>query len=147
VLADPEDKVLARLGYKDGVIRREPAADQSNCHGWVFTGGRYWVGGEAVAQILADNGYVVVTDPRPGDLAVYRDKADAVGHTAVVRYVADGMPPIVESKWAWMGVFLHPVDKSAYGTNVTYYRSPRDGHLLAGLGDTAPAAATEAEEN
>ena len=24
------------------LIRRQPADDRSNCHGWVFTAGRYW---------------------------------------------------------------------------------------------------------
>lgn len=130
---DPEDRVLTKLGCKDYVIRRQPATDISNCHGWVFTGGRYWVGGDSVGQILADNGYAAVTDPRPGDLAIYRDGQDAVSHTAVVRYATEGMTPLVESKWSWMGVFLHPVDKSVYGTNFTFYRSPRAGHVIAGL--------------
>ena len=139
---DPEDRVMRTRGYDQFVIRRAPATDHTNCHGWVFTGGRYWVSGESVGQILSDNNYTAVTDPQAGDLAIYRNE-QGVAHTALVRYVADGMPPLVESKWAWMGVFLHPVDKSAYGTDFTYYRSPRSGHVLSGLqppseGPTAP---------
>lgn len=128
----PEDKALRGLGYDQFVIRREPARDDTNCHGWVFTGGQYWVSGEEVQTILADNGYAEVPTPRAGDLVVYRTQ-NGVAHTGVVRYITDGQPVMIESKWAWMGVFLHPVHKSAYGANFTYYRSPRDGHLLAGL--------------
>ena len=76
-------------------------------------------------------------------LEVHPDRQRQGRGAALVRYVADGMPPLVESKWAWMGVFLHPVDKSAYGTDFAYYRSPRSGHVLSGLqtpseGPTAP---------
>ena len=73
-----------------------------------------------------------MTDPRPGDLVVYR-LGGAVAHTAVVRYVTGGMPVLVEGKWGWAGVFLHPVDKSAYGGSFGYYRSARAGHSLAGI--------------
>jgi hypothetical protein len=73
-----------------------------------------------------------VTDPRPGDLAIYRDSKE-ISHTGIVRAIVNGMPPLVEGKWGWMGVFLHPVGDSIYGGKYTYYRSPREGHLLAGL--------------
>ena len=69
----------------------------------------------------------------PGDVVVYRDDQDEITHTAVVRAVCDDGAVLVEGKWGWMGVFLHPVDKSVYGTSYTFYRSPRPGHLLAGL--------------
>src|SRR5205807_1160464 len=80
-----------------------PPDATSNCHGWVFTGGRYWVKGGAVEDILRDNGYRTVEDPRPGDLVVYRDDQGAVSHTGVVSSVgADGLV-LVESKWSWLG--------------------------------------------
>jgi len=51
-----------------------------------------------------------------------------------------------------MGVFLHPADKCFYGTDYTFYRSVRTGHLLVGVGGSpAPnpnagmTAATEEE--
>src|SRR5262249_33273989 len=108
----------------------------SNCHGWVFAAGRYWVPGNAVEAILRDNGYAEVTAPRPGDLAVYRGSDGGVSHTAGVRDVSDGMPVLVEGKWGALGVFLHPADKSPYGTDVRFYRSPRHGHTLAGIEPT-----------
>jgi hypothetical protein len=127
-----EQKVLDDFRSNGRIIRLTQVDDSCNCHGWVFTGGRYWVSQIDVEYILVDNGYEVVTDPRPGDLAIYRD-AREISHTGVVRAVVDGMPPLVEGKWGWMGVFLHPAGDSMYGTNYKFYRSHREGHLLAGL--------------
>ncbi|QDU23894.1 hypothetical protein [Urbifossiella limnaea] len=119
-------------------IRSYPADDRSNCHGWVFTRGRYWVSETDVDVILAENGYRAVPDPRPSDLAIYR--ADGVvTHTAVVRYVSPGMPVLVEGKWGPGPVYLHAADESGYGTDITYYRADRTGHVLAGL-DSHPSA-------
>jgi hypothetical protein len=56
-----------------------------------------------------------------------------IAHTAVVRYVTEGQPVIVEGKWGPFGVFLHAADRSIYGTDYTFHRSPRHGHILAGL--------------
>ena len=39
------------------VTRVAPVDPACNCHGWVFTGGRFWVSGEDVPRILEDNGY------------------------------------------------------------------------------------------
>jgi hypothetical protein len=127
-----EANYLKRSSHAPNLLRREPAYDHSNCHGWVFTGGRYLVPGKTVEIILADNGYRPVAVPQPGDLAVYRD-SNGISHTAVVRYVTDGMPVLVEGKWGRLGVFLHAVDKSCYGTDYAFYRSARPGHLLAGM--------------
>jgi hypothetical protein len=124
-----ERQLLDNLKMSDRLIRAAPASDACNCHGWVFTGGRYWLSPEDVENILADNGYQSVSDPRPGDLAIYRT-GNMIAHTAVVRAAGGGTPVLVEGKWGWMGVFLHPVGGSCYGTDCTFYRSPRDGHLL-----------------
>jgi hypothetical protein len=132
-LEQTQNRLLWERNYWTDVVLRSPPGDDTNCHGWVFTGGRFWVPGEEVGAILAGNGYTPVTDPRSGDLVIYRGPTGDCWHTAVVRYVTPGQPVLVEGKWGWMGVFLHAVDKSAYGTSFTYYRSPRPGHLLAGL--------------
>lgn len=124
-----------------GVIRFDPVTDRSNCHGWVFTGGRFWISGAEVERILEDNRYQAHSEPRPGDLVVYRN-SEGVLHTALVRYVTQGLPVMVEGKWGTTGVYLHAVDKSVYGDNFTYYRSPRSGHLLAGL--ASPESTTTA---
>jgi hypothetical protein len=128
--AGPVERRWLAAGWSGRVIRRGPPADGSNCHGWVFTGGRYTVAGRAVPLILADNGYAPVDPPRPGDLAIYRGADGEVTHTAVVRAVADDRTVLVEGKWGRLGVYLHPPEACPYGTAVTYYRSPRAGHRL-----------------
>lgn len=129
-----EQAMLEGHRRKVNLIRTSNPTDQSNCHGWVFAGGRYWVEGKQVDAILSENGYVVVTTPQPGDLVIYREGEDnGVSHSALVRYVTAGQPVLVESKWGSMGVYLHQVDASIYGTSFKYYRSPRAGHVLAGL--------------
>jgi hypothetical protein len=124
-----EGRVLQSGPGRDQVIRRDSADQRTNCHGWVFTAGRFWVSGETVGLILEENGYEPVSDPMPGDLVIYRVRG-TIAHSAVVRYVTDGQPVLVEGKWGAGGVYLHAVDKSSYGTDFTYFRSPRGGHLL-----------------
>jgi hypothetical protein len=135
-LASAETRFFQHNPLRDRVIRQHPGDDRTNCHGWVFTGGRYWVGGDQVELILTENGYRPVSDPRPSDLIVYQNTA-GVAHTAVVRYVTEGMPVLIEGKWGASGVYLHAVNESCYGTAYTFYRSHRPGHLLAGVGGPA----------
>ena len=119
--------------YSDKWIRRGPATDASNCHGWVFTGGRYNVGGQQVPVILRENDYEEVSAPEAGDLCIYRDANDAVSHSAVVRAVLADGTVLVEGKWGRLGVYLHGVADSCYGDHFAYYRSSRDGHVLNGV--------------
>jgi len=134
-----ERHTLSNMDFSDRLIRIEPASDVSNCHGWVFTGGRYWIGPDAVENILADNGYHQVSDPRPGDVAVYREGAQ-INHTGIVRTGGPGSPVLIESKWGWMGVFLHRPEDTCYGRHYTFYRGPRSTHVLAGLAPSPPGA-------
>jgi hypothetical protein len=138
-----ERGVLGRMPFAERIIRVGPASDTCNCHGYVFTAGRFWLDPEDVEHILADNGYQPVSLPRTGDLVIYRE-GGRIGHTAVVRTAAPGGPVLVEGKWGWMGVFMHAPDASCYGANLTYYRSPRDGHLLFGLADRPIGAKSDA---
>ena len=133
-----EAAIMQNTAIRDTIIRSAPATDRSNCHGWVFTGGRYWIGSSEVEHILAGNHYSHVEDPKPGDLVVYRS-GSAIVHTGVVRYIAEGQPVIVEGKWGCTGVFLHSVARSIYGSSYAYYRSTRTGHLLVGLDPTGSA--------
>jgi|LakMenEpi03Aug12_release.lakeMendotaPanAssembly.Ray.scaffolds.fasta_scaffold178063_2 hypothetical protein len=120
---------LDSFQWSASVIERRPADDRSNCHGWVFTGGVAWVLGEDVPRILRENGYLHVENPKPGDIAIYRGEDGTYRHTALVRSVGD--VTIVESKWGWMGVYLHEVNRSCYGTQFEYFRSPRRDHIVA----------------
>lgn len=132
-LGQAEQKILANAQLNDRILRRGPADHRSNCHGWVFAAGKYLLSGNDVELILRENGYQETPQPQSGDVAVYR-QGGTVAHTAVVRYVTEGQPVLVEGKWGNLGIFLHPVDTSVYGTDYAFYRSPRNGHLLVGLG-------------
>jgi hypothetical protein len=142
VLSEPETRLLENGKHHDNVIRVGPADDHCNCHGWVFTGGKYILSPDDVELILKDNGYESVAVPQPGDVVIYRNGA-GIAHTAVVRYVTPGQPVLVAGKWGVLGVFLHPVEKSCYGSDFTYYRSDRAGHVVAGASGAGAPAATE----
>jgi hypothetical protein len=121
-------------------LHTAPAGAYCNCHGWVFTGGRYWVSGAQVPDILEDNGYNVVSRPRPGDLIVYR-VAEEIVHTGIVR-AADEFGVLIESKWGKRGRFVHVPEYQDYSPDFTYYRSNRAGHLLLGVETSASPGAT-----
>jgi hypothetical protein len=126
-----EQRYLQSTRYLHQVILRGFGDDRSNCHGWVFTAGRYLLSGQDVLKILEDNGYQEVTDPRPNDLAIYFNPDYGVIHTAIVRYVSPDQPVLVEGKWGNLGIYLHPVDACPYGTNYKFYRTRRPNHLLS----------------
>jgi hypothetical protein len=123
------------------VVRMGPEDDGYNCHGWVFTGGRFWLYSADVERILRDNGYRPVRDPRPGDVAVYRDPDGTISHTGVVWAVVAGGRVLVESKWGAGGRFVHAAAEQPYGYDITYYRTPRRDHILVGI--DAPEAAEQ----
>lgn len=126
-----ERRTLDRMGYGLPGIRCSAADDHANCFGWVFSGGQHWLAGEAIDPILRDNSYRVVEQPCLGDVVIYRSTFnDAPQHAALVCYVTEGMPVLVESKWGWLGAFIHPVEASPYGTSFAYYRTMRPAHLL-----------------
>src|SRR5260370_28873968 len=64
-------------------LRTAPPSDQYNCHGWVFTDGRFCINSQDVDTILHDNNYQPVHDPKPGDLVVYRSSGN-ITHTGIV---------------------------------------------------------------
>jgi hypothetical protein len=132
-----ETTVIRPWALSTHMIRTEQPDLHYNCHGWTFAGGHFWVRGKDVDLILADNGYRPVKAPRPGDLAVYlHEGGNQVMHSGVVRVAgADGVV-LVESKWGWLGRYIHTPEAQYYGRLWVYYRSARPGHLLRGLEDT-----------
>ena len=129
--ADFEAAYIRSFRLVRQVIQTAQADDTHNCHGWVFTGGKAWVGGASVPKILGENRYQRVSAPVAGDLVIFRDPAGQVSHTAVVRGVPDGGPVLLESKWGRMGRYIHTLDKHAYSASTyAFYRSPRAGHRL-----------------
>ncbi len=139
--------MLQRQGLYDQVIHLPLGWQNCNCHGYVFTAGHFYVGGDDVPAILADNGYRETKSPRAGDVAVYRDVADKVLHTGVVRGATGEGIVLVESKWGSIGRFLHRSDIHCYNdaTSCLYYRSLRKGHQLRGV-YTGPPVSAPTEE-
>jgi hypothetical protein len=145
--AGPEDnrRFLAALEQKflentkqdlEAVCRLMEPFPESNCHGWLLTGGKYGVCDELLPTILADNGYVTSESAADGDLVVCMHLGQ-VKHSGIVRVDASGTL-FVESKWGPFGVYLHGIDKHPFAKTMTFYRSPRPGHLLtlaSGSGD------------
>jgi hypothetical protein len=118
------------------LIRTDDANPRYNCHGFVFTGGRFWIRGRYVDQILTENGYHSTSTPRPGDIVVYRDENTGVpAHTGLIRAVLEETGLVlIESKMGVLGRFIHPADKHPYdGTTPTYYHTGRGSHVLRGL--------------
>jgi hypothetical protein len=134
ILQMAEARALRATGLSGRVIQVAPADWTYNCHGWVLSDGRYLIPDESVELVLRDNGYQRVEQPRAGDLVVYRDERGSICHTAVVRAVGESGWVLLESKWAWMGRYLHQPDATPFGQQWTCYRSPRAGHLLRAPG-------------
>lgn len=127
--------------YDFRLMRLEGPDDTCNCHGYVFTGGKHWVLGRDVPAILRDNGYFEVSEPQPGDIAVYRDVEGIVAHTGMVRAAGQGIAVLVESKWGQYGVYLHPSSQCPYPGTPSYFRTNRKDHShLIGLVASAPVA-------
>lgn len=113
------------VNFMESTIQRGPASSAANCHGWVFLDSQFLIPGEAVQQILDDNGYEIVTEPKAGDVIVYRDSNRNIAHTGLVRGVLNDGTIIIESKWGVDGIFLHDPDGTPYSTLYEYYRSSR----------------------
>ena len=126
-------------GFEHQVVRVAPPTALYNCHGWVFAAGQYLIADKEVEAILRDNDYQAVRTPLPGDLIIYRDARNFVGHSGIVRVAEPDGLLLVESKWGMMGRFLHPAAAQPFATSWTFYRSARSGHLLLGLDDKTPA--------
>ncbi len=111
--------------FMESTIQRGPADRMANCHGWVFLDSQFLISGEAVKQILDDNGYEVVAEPKAGDVIAYRSENRDIVHTGLVRGVLNDGTVIIESKWGIEGVFLHDPEGTPYSTLFEYYRTPR----------------------
>ena len=131
LLAYIEQSYRLTSSLRKKVIERTDPDPTHNCYGWVFTAGRYWVPFDQVDGILADNQYKQISNPSVGDLALYRDSRRQVVHSGIVLHAGDCT--LIESKWGPLGRYIHFPDDQPFGGTCTFYRSPRRGHLLAGI--------------
>lgn len=125
-----EDRFAVPAAFREKVIPAGGDDSQANCHGWVFTGGRYLVPGSAVDLILHDNHYDVVDEPQAGDVIIYRNSKHQPVHTGLVKAVGRDGFVLIESKWGPLDTYLHLPQDQVYSTDFEYYRSPRSGHLV-----------------
>jgi len=83
---------------------------------------------EAVEMILADNSFLEVSSPHPGDVVVYRDGKGTIVHSGIIRAVlgnsllGEAITILVESKWGMGSCYLHPVDCQPYSQSFAFYR-------------------------
>ncbi len=141
-VARGDQRLIANPANRDHLIRVAGASTQSNCHGWVFTGGLCWISGETVDLILLENGYQQVEIPASGDLVVYRNEQGKVVHSGIVRGVWSEGRILVESKWGTLGAFVHFVEQSIYEGHWTFHHANRPTHLLRGLPDSSGLTST-----
>jgi hypothetical protein len=111
------------------VIRLADADPNSNCYGWIFTGGKFGVRDSEVQMILEDNAYNIVEKPREGDLAIYT-RGNQIAHAGIVRQPDPNGPILVESKWGALGLYLHVPEKHPFAGECRFYRSSRPGHAI-----------------
>lgn len=125
---DPSHVIPKEL--QDRLISAGPVDKRTNCHGWVFTGGKYVVRSAAVDRILRENDYQRIDNPHTGDLIIYRNSALEPIHTGTVKATGNDGFVLIESKWGFLGQYLHEPKVQCYSKTYAYYRSPRAGHLL-----------------
>jgi hypothetical protein len=133
LLAESEAERRIPADFKTKVILDDAEPSPSNCHGWVFTEGRYLIRGRHVDTILNDNGYQIVAEAQVGDIIIYRDAAGEPIHTGIVKATGDNGFVLIESKWGALDIYLHLPQDQVYSQGYAYYRSPRNGHLLKNL--------------
>jgi hypothetical protein len=115
------------------ILRSEPDL-KSNCHGWVFAEGKFLLMPEAVEMILADNSFLEVSLPVPGDVVVYRDNKGVIVHSGIIRAIlgnsslGEAITVLVESKWGLGSCYLHPVDCQPYSQSFAFYRRTDGRH-------------------
>ena len=88
--ADYNEYILkTRKGNPVVVYQETPSRrrrHKSNCHGYTFLDGDYWLLSSQVQKILIDNKWVIVPHDQvaAGDIAVYKELDGTIVHTATV---------------------------------------------------------------
>jgi hypothetical protein len=116
--------------FTTALIHRHDADEKNNCHGWVFTGGRFLLRGDGVQMILEDNDYQLVNTPVPGDIIIYRDLHGVIIHTGLVQGILKEGTVMIESKWGIDQRFLHLPEHQPYSQVYEYYHTDRGSHLI-----------------
>jgi hypothetical protein len=116
--------------FENALIETAVADMNANCHGWVFTEGRFLLRGTGVETILRANRYRIVTEPKPNDIVIYRDVTGKILHTALVQAVLSNGTVITESKWGIDKRVLHRPEDQPYSARYDFYRTERPSHSI-----------------
>lgn len=128
-LSSVEQKFLRNTNQNpERLAKLAEAFPQANCHGWIFTEGRFGICDTQAPAVLEDNGYTAVTGVHGGDLVVFRHHGQ-IKHSGIVHIDATGRL-LVESKWGPFGVYLHDLQSHPFPKEYTFYRSARPGHRV-----------------
>jgi hypothetical protein len=125
--------------FENALIETADADKQANCHGWVFTNGKFLLRGTGVETILRSNQYRLVTEPQANDIVIYRDVTGKILHTALVQAVLGDGTVIAESKWGIDKRVLHRPEDQPYSNRLQYYRTDRLSHSIR-IVESQPAA-------
>ena len=119
-----------RQQYPNARPRTSPSA-QYNCHGLTFAARRTWVYKSiSIATILDDDQYEEVSwsEVLPGDIVIYYSEEGDPNHSGVVVEAGGTLvAPIICSKWAHAGEFVHGLRDcpNMYGPNTEFFRCVR----------------------
>lgn len=126
-VADETIKQTKPPGLLPKLKKLTPPSDRYDCHGYTFTSGDVFIHDNQVDKILKDNGYLVTTDPKIGDIVIYRVNGE-VRHSGIITAVAGGKVTRVNSKWGRLNLFSHaPQDVPASYGSFTPWHSERSG--------------------
>lgn len=123
--ADDGEEVtyIRSLGLDHQIIQTGSRDESYNCHGWVFADSKGWILGESVDSILEDNQYHTISKPQLGDVVLFRNSVRKVTHSSIVRAVLDDGTILIESKWGFLGRYIHTLEQHAYrGHQPAFYR-------------------------
>jgi RHS repeat-associated protein len=90
LLAEDGTKIEASINLD----KSKPGFD-TNCHGWTFTDGQYWINDDQVDAILKHDGYEKHEQPQAGDVVVYNQGRENIVHSAKIVHSIQGTPIII----------------------------------------------------
>jgi hypothetical protein len=126
-------------------ITRAAPQPSTNCHGWVFTDGKYILRSADVQTVLNENGYLKVESPQDNDVVIYRDSAGRIIHSGLVRSVLSDGSVLIESKWGFASTYIHMAVNQPYSSDFSYYHTPRGSHTIQISAVPEPSMAVKAE--
>lgn len=119
------------FGLLPKLTKLAPPTDRYDCHGYTFTNGDVFIHDNQVDDILKDNGYLVTTDPKIGDIVIYRVNGK-VKHSGIITAVAGGKVTRINSKWGRLNLYSHAPQHvpETYGTFTPWHSNRAGKHKL-----------------